>query len=318
MAFTKLPNEIIPSDNFKLNKVNIIKPSKSDKIFDIINNLFMVMAALIVLYPLYFVLIASISSPEAVNSGKVIWFPIGISLEGYKKLFEDSRIFLGYKNSLFYTVLGTTLNCILTLITAYPLSIKELRGRRMLLGYFIFTMFFNGGLIPTFILVNDIGLYDTPWILIIMGAINIFNMIIAKSFFENSIPGELREAAEIDGCGRFRFFISIVLPLSKALIGVLVVYYGVAHWNQFFNALIYISDEKLRPLQMVLREILIQNSMTQMVYDESMMEELMRRERYAELIKYGVIVVASLPVLCLYPFVQKYFTKGVMLGSVKG
>ena len=173
------------------------------------------------------------------------------------------------------------------------------------------------GLIPTFLLIKGLGLYDTPFVLVLLGALNIYNMIIARSFFEGTISKDLMDAAEIDGCGKFRFFISIVLPLSKALIGVLVVYYGVAHWNQYFNALIYISKEALRPLQMVLREILIQNSSTMQVFDESMMLELLRRERYAELIKYGVIVVASIPVLCIYPFIQKYFTKGVMLGAVK-
>ena len=297
---------------------NRIKPSSTDRIFDIINYILMGIVVLIVLYPLYFVIIASVSTPEAVNSGKVILYPVGISFEGYQKLFEDARIWIGYRNSIFYTVAGTTLNLVLTLITAYPLSRSNLPGRKYILGYFVFTMFFNGGLIPTYILVNGIGLYDTLWTLVILGAISVYNMIIAKSFFENTISQDLREAAEIDGCGSFRFFISIVLPLSKALVGVLVVYYGVGHWNQYFNALIYISDEKLRPLQMVLREILIQNSMAQQVFDESMMEELLRRERYAELIKYGVIVVGSIPVLCVYPFVQKYFTKGVMLGSVKG
>lgn len=185
------------------------------------------------------------------------------------------------------------------------------------MGLFLFTMFFSGGLIPTFLLVKGLHLYDTPFVLILLGALNVYNMIIAKSFFEGTISKDLMDAAEIDGCGKFRFFISIVLPLSKALLGVLVVYYGVAHWNQYFNALIYISKEALRPLQMVLREILIQNSATMQVFDESMMEELLRRERYAELIKYGVIVVASVPVLCVYPFIQKYFTKGVMLGAVK-
>lgn len=181
----------------------------------------------------------------------------------------------------------------------------------------MFTMFFNGGLIPTFLLVKSLNLYDTPFVLVLLGALNIYNMIIAKSFFEGTISRDLMDAAEIDGCGKIQSFWTIVLPLSKALIGVLVVYYGVAHWNQYFNALIYISKDALRPLQMVLREILIQNSTTMQVFDESMMLELLRRERYAELIKYGVIVVASVPVLCIYPFIQKYFTKGVMLGAVK-
>ena len=297
---------------------NAIRRTRSDLIYDIVVYIFLGLMCLIALYPLYFVLIASISSPEAVNSGNVIFAPIGITLEGYQKLFEDNRIWIGYRNTIFYTVCGTTLNVVMTLLAAYPLSRRKLPGKKILVTYFLFTMFFNGGLIPTFLVVNDLGLYNTPWILIVMGAISVYNMIIAKTFFENNISADLMEAAEIDGCGTFRFFISIAIPLSKALVGVLVVYYGVVHWNQYFNALIYISDQNLQPLQMVLREILIQNSTTQQVFDESMMEELLRRERYAELIKYGVIVVASVPVLCVYPFVQKYFEKGVMIGAVKG
>lgn len=294
-----------------------IKRSKNDLLFDIFSYLVMGVLSVIVIYPLYFVLIASISSPEAVNAGNVILYPIGVTLDGYRKLFEDSRIWMGYRNTIFYAVAGTTLDVCLTLLTAYPLAFDKLPGRKIFMGLFLFTMFFSGGLIPTFLLVKGLHLYDTPFVLILLGALNVYNMIIAKSFFEGTISKDLMDAAEIDGCGKFHFFISIVLPLSKALLGVLVVYYGVAHWNQYFNALIYISKEALRPLQMVLREILIQNSATMQVFDESMMEELLRRERYAELIKYGVIVVASVPVLCVYPFIQKYFTKGVMLGAVK-
>jgi ABC-type glycerol-3-phosphate transport system permease component len=294
-----------------------VRRSRGDLVFDVCSDLLLGAISLIVLYPLYFVLIASISAPEAVNAGRVVLYPIGITPEGYQKLFEDSRIWLGYRNTLLYTLAGTTLDVCLTLITAYPLSFKQLPGRKFFVGIFMFTMFFNGGLIPTFLLVKSLNLYDTPFVLVLLGALNIYNMIIAKSFFEGTISRDLMDAAEIDGCGKLQSFGTIVLPLSKALIGVLVVYYGVAHWNQYFNALIYISKDALRPLQMVLREILIQNSTTMQVFDESMMLELLRRERYAELIKYGVIVVASVPVLCIYPFIQKYFTKGVMLGAVK-
>lgn len=295
-----------------------IKRGRANLTFDIINYLILGLVGIIVIYPLYFVLIASISEPDAVNNGIVIWRPIGFTLEGYRKLFEDARIWMGYRNTLFYTVCGTVFNVILTLITAYPLSRTDLAGRKGLIGYFLFTMFFSGGLIPTYLLVNRIGLYNSPFVLIVLGGISIFNLIIAKSFFESSIPPDLREAAEIDGCGNFRYFIEIVLPLSKALIGVLVVYYGISHWNQYFDALIYLSKDTLYPLQMVLREILIQNSNVQNFTDESMLQEMLQRERYAGLIKYGVIIVASIPMLTIYPFVQKYFAKGVMLGSVKG
>lgn len=297
---------------------NKIKSTRADKVFDAFNFLILSLVGLVVLYPLYFVFIASISDPDAVNTGQVILYPVGFSLEGYQKLFEDSRIWIGYRNTIFYTVFGTALNVVITLISAYPLSRKDLVGRKYLLFYFLFTMFFNGGLIPTYLQVSSLGLYNTPLVLVVLGAINIYNMIIAKSFFENTISPDLREAAEIDGCGSFRFFLSIALPLSKALIGVMVVYYAIGHWNEYFNALIYVADQHLQPLQMVLREILIQNSSIQMVTDESMLEEMLRRERYANLIKYGIIVVASVPMLCVYPFVQKYFAKGVMLGSTKG
>lgn len=297
---------------------NKIRSTRADRAFDIVNYLFLGIVGLVTLYPLYFVLIASISEPDAVNSGQVILYPIGFSLEGYQRLFEDMRIWVGYRNTIFYTVAGTALNLVITLITAYPLSRRDLAGKKFFLFFFLFTMFFNGGLIPTYLQVSSLGLYNTPLVLIILGAISVYNMIIAKSFFENTISTDLQEAAEIDGCGSFRFFLSIALPLSKALIGVLVVYYAIGHWNEYFNALIYVSNKELQPLQMVLREILIQNSTIEMAMDESMLEEMLRRERYANLIKYGIIVVASVPMLCVYPFVQKYFAKGVMLGSTKG
>lgn len=295
-----------------------IRRSRSDLIYDIINTSILVILGLVILYPLYFVVIASVSEPDMVNAGKVAFWPAGFTFEGYLKLFEDQRVWVGYRNTIFYTVCGTILNVVLTMITAYPLSRKDLPGKKSLTFYFLFTMFFNGGLIPTFLTVKSLGIYDTPFVLIVLGAINIYNMIIAKSFFENSIPDDMREAAELDGCGNIRFFIQIVLPLSKAISGVLVVYYAVAHWNQYFNALIYVARQSLQPLQMVLREILIQNSSAQVAMDESMMQEILRKERYAELIKYGAIVFASLPVLLITPFVQKYFEKGVMIGAVKG
>ena len=297
---------------------NRIRRSRADLVFDVCNYIFLGLVGLVILYPLYFVLIASISDPNAVNSGLVIWRPVGFSLEGYQKLFEDSRIWIGYRNTVFYTVAGTVLNVVVTLISAYPLSRKNLAGRKLFLFYFLFTMFFNGGLIPTYLQVSAMGLPNTLLVLVVLGTLNVYNLIIAKSFFENTIASDLQEAAEIDGCGSFRFFLSIALPLSKALIGVLVVYYAIGHWNEYFNALIYVSDKNLQPLQMVLREILIQNSSLQAAADESMLEELLKQERYANLIKYGIIVVASVPMLCVYPFVQKYFAKGVMLGSTKG
>ncbi len=295
-----------------------IKGSRADKIYDAINYVFLGIISLLVLYPLYFVLIASFSGPEAVNSGQVVFLPQDVTIEGYIELFKDERIWIGYRNTILYTFFGTLFNLCLTMLAAYPLAKRKLPGKKFFMAFFLFVMFFNGGLIPLFILVQNLNLYNTPFVLPILGGISIYNLIIAKSFIENTIPSEIEEAASIDGCGQFRFFFSVVLPLSKALLGVLVVYYGMVHWNQYFNALIYVSKDELQPLQMILREILIQNSMTQAATSETMMEEMLRRSRYAELIKYGAIIVASVPALCVYPFVQKYFEKGVMIGSVKG
>jgi putative aldouronate transport system permease protein len=299
--------------------MSAIKPSGTDKIFNIVNYTVLTGVMLIVLYPLYFVLIASISNPDAVNHGQVVFYPIGFTMEGYGKIFEDSRIWVGYRNTILYTLAGTTINVVLTLLTAYPLSRRDLAGKQWIMGYFVFTMYFSGGLIPLYVLVNNLKLYNTPYVLILLGALSVYNVIVTRTFFISTISQELLDAAFIDGCSNFGFFTKIVLPLSKAIIAVLVVFYGVGHWNQYFNALIYISKKELYPLQMVLREILIQNTSIQMqVTDESMMEELLLRERYAQLIKYGVIIVSSVPVLMLYPFAQRYFVKGVMIGSVKG
>lgn len=298
--------------------VNKIRSSSGDRLYYTFNLIILVIIGLIVFYPIYFVIIASVSEPDAVNSGQVAFLPAGVTMEGYAKLLEDNRVWLGYRNTVLYTLSGTLLSVALTLLAAYPLSRLDLPGRRWLSWYFLFTMFFNGGLIPTFLTVKGLGLYDTPFVLVILGALSIYNLLVAKAFFQSSIPCELHDAAAIDGCGNLRFFASIVLPLSKALIGVLVVYYAVSRWNEYFNALIYTAKRDLQPLQMALREILIQNSSAQIAMDESMMQEILRRERYAELIKYGAIVFASLPVLLITPFVQKYFEKGVMLGAVKG
>lgn len=290
-----------------------------DRVFNVCNTIILSFLLLIVLYPLYFVVIASISNPDAVNASKVIFYPVQPTLEGYTKLLQESRLWIGYRNTILYAVFGTSLNLILTLLTAYPLSRDDLKGGNIILAYFVFTMFFNGGLIATFILVRGLGLYNTPIVLVILSGLNVYNLIVTRTFFRNTIPKELLDAAFMDGCSNWKFFIRIVLPLSKAIIAVMIVFYGVFHWNQYFNALIFISDRNLQPLQMVLRSILIQNTMVgRQVVDENMMREIMDQERYAELIKYGVIIVSSLPVLVLYQFAQKYFVKGVMIGSIKG
>ncbi len=295
-----------------------MKLSREDKIFDLINYIVLGAVSLLVLYPLYFMVIASFSSPEMVNSGQIVLVPRGVTLDGYKRLVQDANIWIGYRNTIIYTVFGTFLNIVVTVSAAFALAHRDLVGKQFFMGYFVFTMYFSGGMIPLYIVVNKIGLYNNPMVLIILGAVSVYNLIIARTFFQTTLPPELYDAAAIDGCGNFRFFIQIAVPLSKAIIAVLVVFYGVGHWNEFFNALMYISKKEYYPLQLVLREILLQSRMVEQVATEAALIDLQERQRYAELIKYGVIVVSSLPILAVYPFAQKYFVKGVMIGSVKG
>lgn len=296
----------------------VTRKTRGDRIFDVVNFTLLALVCLIVAYPLYFVVIASISDPNIVNKGGVIFYPKGLTLMGYEKLFQDKTIWNGYANTFLYTFAGTILDVVVTTCAAYSLSRKDLVGRNILMKYFIFTMYFSGGLIPLFIQINNMGLYNTRWVLIILGTVSVYNLIIARTFFETTIPDELLEAAKLDGCSDLRFFSSIVIPLSTAVIAVLVVYYGVGHWNQYFNALIFVSKQEYYPLQIVLREILIQSRQTEAAVSEGQIAQLIERNKFAELIKYGVIVVSSLPVMIMYPFAQKFFVKGVMLGAVKG
>ena len=296
----------------------VTRKTKGDRIFDVVNYVLLALFCLLVAYPLYFVVIASISDPNIVNRGGVILYPRGVTMLGYEKLFQDKSIWSGYANTFLYTAAGTTLDVVVTACAAYALSRKDLVGRKGLMRYFIFIMYFSGGLIPLFIQVNQMRLYNTRWVLILLGTVSVYNLIIARTFFETTIPDEMLEAAKLDGCSDLRFFGSVVLPLSTAVIAVLVVYYGVGHWNQYFNALIFVSKQEYYPLQIVLREILIQSRQTEAVVTEGQIAELIERNKYAELIKYGVIVVSSLPVMVMYPFAQKFFVKGVMLGAVKG
>lgn len=287
--------------------------TRSDRIFDLCNYFFLAVLTLIVLYPLYFIMIASVSDPIAVGGGEVWLYPIEFTLEGYQKIIQNDTIWRGYKNTLIYMIIGTLVNVAVTVTGAYPLSRRDMYGRHLFMFLITFTMFFSGGLIPTYLLVRSLGLMDTMWALILPGAVSVWNLIITRTFFQHTIPNELREAAAIDGCSDFKFFALVVIPLSKAIIAVLVLFYGVSHWNSFFSALIYLREESSYPLQLVLRNILIQNEV-----QELMKLELGASHDLSESIKYGVIIVASLPVLILYPLVQKYFVKGVMIGSLKG
>lgn len=290
--------------------------SRGDLIFDLFNYTLLAVITLLVLYPLYFIVIASFSDPDYINTGQVFLLPKGFNTLGYQKIFEDAKIWRAYGNTIFYTLVGTCINIVLTMLFAYPLSRKDFCGRKFLTFFMMFTMYFQGGLMPTYILMQNIGLYDTPWVMVLLPAINVFNVIIAKTNIQNNIPEELYEAASIDGCSHFKFFCRIVMPLSKSIVAVLVLYYGVAHWNEFMNGLVYLRDEGLYPLQLVLRGILVQNQASaDMMAD---IDSMMAQQKAAELIKYGLIIVSALPVLVIYPFLQKYFAKGVMVGAVKG
>lgn len=288
--------------------------SFADRAFDVVNYGLLALVAICVLYPLYFIIIASFSDPVAINNGQVSFWPVGFNTLGYQRIFENTKIWRSYSNTIFYTVAGTSINIILTLMMAYPLSRKKFFAKKPLLFFAMFTMYFQGGLIPAYLWMNDLNLYNTPWVMVLLPAINVFNLIIAMNYMSNNIPEELFEAASIDGCSHILFFTKIVLPLSKTIVVVLVLYYGVAHWNEFMNGLIYLKDEGLHPLQLTLRGILLQNQASGLGDADSMMEQ----QKAAELLKYGVIIVSTLPVLVIYPFLQKHFEKGVMVGSVKG
>lgn len=298
--------------NKKGNKIR-----SGDRAFNIGSYIFLTIILIAVAYPLYFVIIASFSDPVQVGTGKVWLFPKGFTLEGYKRVLGDADIIKGYVNTILYTFVGTCINLIVTLPAAYALSRKDLKGKKPLMFFFLLTMFVSGGLIPTFIIVRGLHLLNTMWALVLPVAMSTYNMIIARTFFQNSIPNELWEVATIDGCSIGRFFVEIVLPLSKAIIAILILYYGVSHWNSYYNAMVYISDRDKFPLQLVLRSILTKNQVPNNMIQADM--DLMAQRQYlAEMIKYALIIVSSLPVLVLYPFLQKYFVKGVMIGSVKG
>lgn len=290
--------------------------SRSDRAYYWTINIIMGIVLLVVMYPLIFILSASFSSPDAVASGQVFLLPVEPSLEGYKAVFREKNIMTGYANTILYTVTGTLLNVGMTLLCAYPLSRDDLRLRNPIMMLFTFTMIFSGGMIPNYMLMRDLNLLNRRWAMIIPGAISVYNMIITRTFFKSTIPRELLEAAQIDRCSDFGFFLRIALPLSKSVIAVIALYYAVGHWNAYFNAFLYLNDKSLFPLQIILRDILISNSIDpQLVTDPELMSA---RRGMSDLLKYALIVVSSAPVLCLYPFVQKHFVQGVMIGSVKG
>lgn len=292
-----------------------IRDTLGDRLFYAGCYLITALFMLAVLYPLVYILSASFSSAEAITSGRMWLYPVDFSLVGYKYILKYDAIWLGYRNTLFYTFAGTLINVAMTMTCAYGLSRRGMRGRRFFTMIFTFTMIFSGGMIPNYLLMKNLKILNTVWCMLLPGAISAYNLIVAKTFIENSIPGDLLEAARIDGCSDVRFFFSIVLPLSKAILAVLLLMYAAAHWNAYFNAFLYLTDKKLYPLQIFLRQILVQSNMSADMLDPEAMAQM---QTLQQILKYAVIVVSTAPMLCLYPFVQKYFRQGVMIGSIKG
>lgn len=300
------------------------KKKRKIRLFDACNILFMMLILLITIYPLYYTVIASLSDPGAVAGGKVVWRPVKMTLDAYRQVFAYKPIWNGYANSFYYTVFGTAFNIFLTIPAAYALSKKRLPFRNLMMTVFLITMYFGGGLVPTYLLVKKMNLLDTRMILILIGGLSVYNLIVSRVYFSTSITEALYEAAQIDGAGEYRKFFSIALPLAKPILAVMVLYYAVGRWNNYFDALIYVSDKNLEPLQLVLRRVLIlnQNALNSEVLKNSnvtteALAESVKRAQAAYTMKYAMVFIGSLPLLILYPFVQKYFVKGVMIGAVK-
>jgi len=304
----------------KKEKGTAIRLSKGDYIMEAVINIIMTLLLIVVAYPLIYVLSSSFSSGKAVSSGKVLLWPVEPSLYGYKIVFNYPKIWIGYYNTILITVVATTLNVFVTVLAAYPMSRRNMQGKGFYLFIFMFTMWFGGGLIPTYILKSDLGLTNTRWAVILSGLISVYNMIVMRTFFQNSIPSDLHDAARVDGINDFGYLIKIVLPLSKAIFSVIILYYAVGHWNSYFNAMIYIRDPSMMTLQQTLRDLLSATSMKMDDIDQAGLdaEDIAGMQYAADLMKYSTIVVSAVPILCAYPFVQKYFEKGVMIGSVKG
>lgn len=292
-----------------------VRRQGKDLLFDIVLYSICTVMLLLVLYPLWFIVIASFSDPSAVAGGHVWLWPVGFTLDGYDELFRQPEVWSGYRNTIVYTVLGTIFGLVVNIPAAYALSRKDLWGRRALMGLYVFTMFFSGGMIPIFLTVQEMGFYNSFWVMIIPFAVSAYNIIVARTFFETSLPPDLWDAAQIDGCGNLRFFFTMALPLSKAVISVIALWTAVGQWNGYFNALLYLRDAELHPLQLIMRNILITN---QVFAAMGTGEAAMIAMRRANLVRYSMIIIATVPIMCVYPFIQKYFDQGVMIGAVKG
>lgn len=294
----------------------------SDRVFVVVNSLILAILFMLLIYPILFVLSASVSDPKLVNAGRIILLPKGITFSGYRQLFADSEIWLGYLNTIFYTVVGTVFNLLVTIPCAYAISRRDMPGRNIIMTLFMITMYFSGGLIPAYLNMKEFNLLNTRAILLVDGLVSAYNVIVSRTFFSSTIPWELHEAARVDGASDARTFLQIILPLSKPILVVMALYYGVGHWNSYFNAMIYLKDREIYPLQLFLREILIKSQLSAAMLGNAMDAEtaleLSKQADNANLIKYGVIVVSTLPMLVVYPFLQKFFAKGVMIGSIKG
>ena len=301
-------------------KTKPVKRCREDVIFDTVIFIILTLILFIVAYPLYWVIISSFSDPTAVSAGKVLLRPIGFTLKGYAEVFKNSQVMRGFFNSIVITFVGVCVNLAVTLPTAYALSRDNFSGKKPITVFYMITMFFGGGMIPTYLVVKNMQLLNTIWALVLPGCLSVYNMIVARTFFKSNISEELYEAGEIDGCTQSRFFFQIALPLSKAIIAIMVLYYGVGHWNSYFSALLYISDQDKYPLQLVLRNILITNqtALSQTATTAAARAALQEQQQLIDVMKYSLIIISSVPVLIMYPLVQKHFVKGVMIGSVKG
>jgi len=294
----------------------VINQSRSDRIVEWTIVCLLGLVLIIVIYPLIYVFSASLSDPLAILKGEVRLLPKGFNLDAYKKVFQNQNIIRGYLNTFIYTLTGTAINVVMTTLAAYPLSRKDFYGRNVFNVLIVFTMFFSGGMVPMYILVSNLNLLNTIWAVVLPGAISVWNMMIMRTYFQSNISLEIQEAAAMDGCSNIGILSRIVLPLSAPILAVMILFYAVGHWNAFYNALMYLSDRSKFPLQVILREILIQNRMDEMasVLDEDKIQYMMN----VEALKYAVVIVANIPVFILYPFLQKYFVKGVMIGALKG
>lgn len=293
-----------------------MKKSLADKAFSIVDILIMLVVLIVFLWPIWFVIIASFSDPNLVNMGQVLVLPKGFNIDGYMKIFEYKEIWVGYGNSIFYTVVGTALSLSLSICLAYPLSDKSFRPRNAIMVFVMITMYFSGGLIPTYLLLKNLNIVNTRLAMIIPGLISVYNSLIIRSYFMQSIPSELKEAATLDGANSGQYLMKIVLPLSKAVFAVVGLYYAVAYWNNYTKGLYYIYDKDIMPLQNILRDLLMSSKMLVDVVADPEIAEMVYEQ--SQTMKYGVIIVAALPMMILYPFIQKYFVKGVMVGAVKG